>query len=248
MEAANMSTLKAFRTDLDRALGNILAETVPRSIREWSKWTRQDSVGVFCFSVVLFFVWCVWFGFGGGGGFSLICFGFFFCVCVSLKVRGHIKRCAELLKLSQKDCEHHDFVTGPLAKETLQHGVKHGRSSSGGYYITGFNWLVTEHLLKRLRRADYSLLQHLGQVFGMYFSMSQLWVHTLWVLKSANPVVPRHKLHYLQCNWDAHFAFKPERCTWIADIGVWKHCIKSTSRILRLFQKESKKQFPQILL
>lgn len=167
---------------------------------------------------------------------------------MSLKVRGHIKRGAELLKLSQKDCEHHDFVTGPLPKETLQHGVKHGRSSSEGYYITGFNWLVTEHLLKRLRRADYSLLQHLGQVFGMYFSMSQLWVHTLWVLKSANPVVPRHKLHYLQCNWDAHFAFKPERCTWIADSGVWKHCIKSTSRILWLFRKESKKQFPQILL
>lgn len=80
-------------------------------------------------------------------------------LCVSLKVRIHIKRGAELLLLSQKGCEHHDFVTGPLAKKTPQDGFTHARSSSGGYFITVFNWLVTEHLLKRLRKqTDYSLL------------------------------------------------------------------------------------------
>lgn len=117
-------------------------------------------MGVFCFSVFFFFVWCVWFGFGGGGGF--VWFILLFFVCVFKGQEPHQERCWALAP-SQKGCEHYDFVTGPLAKETPKDGVTHTRSSSGEYFITGFNWLVTEHLLKRQRKqTDYSLLWYLG--------------------------------------------------------------------------------------
>lgn len=132
MEAVNTSSLKAH---LDTGPGVFWQKNSQTQLRN-----KVDDL--------MMLVW---------GCFALECFivsflGMFFCV--SPNARSHVKRHIELLHLSEKNCEHCEFIIDPWAKATLQHGVnfKHVRHPSGGCFITKFNWVCHRAFTKETEK------------------------------------------------------------------------------------------------